>query len=833
MVSVTGRATPLEDLPAAVTVLVPLETERAGIVDVRGLERLVPSFQGTSGQSDAVGTFLSIRGITTASDNPGFEPAVGVYIDGVLRSRAGAALGDLPQLEHIELLRGPQGTLFGRNTTAGAISVFTVPPEFDWGGYGEVRFGNYNLFAAQTGLTGPVSDSVALRIDAGRRRRDGYVTDPNADRAFNDVDRWSLRGQALVESGAFRLRLIGDYSESDEQCCGVAIVSRGDFADAIDAIAAGQGLVDVYDGPASDRVQPASPARGYGERVRDGGVSSQVDWDLGDASLTTITAWRDWRVLRDQDVDYSGADRAYREDYRVRLRDFTQEVRLNGKAWDGRLDWLVGGFFLDQRLRHRDTIRLGADADAFVDAALGGQLAAPPPDGIGVPAQFYGSYPVPSLDQVGAALQGIAPLPSGSVPLFGQLLWLQSPALQAAAPPGSALFAYLNSPLAGSAEGQGNSGNRYHVDTRAFALFTHNIIALNDSVSLTLGMRWNRETKRLDARVLNDTAGCDFFTGADPRAAIYRDAIRAADPGLFEGLFLLACNPAVNSEFNGAYSDRRGESRLSGTARLAWRADPGLLLYAAYSRGTKSGGYNLDQSGFDSVVLGGDGAQARDLAFDSEHVDAWEVGAKVAPAPGVTINLAGYVMDIADAQDVVFTGRNFSVLNVAGKTAKGIEAEAMLRPARALSLRLGYAWMDSRYDGDNDFAGTPLAGMAGERVLNQPAHVATVAADWQPELGGGLHGLFHIDARYQSAVEIDGYDRLAGRGVVRNPGYALVNARIGIGGVDGTWQAALFVENLTDQYYHVTGLSVPEQPGAYAGFPGPPRFWGVTLRAGF
>ncbi|WP_109807448.1 TonB-dependent receptor [Sphingosinithalassobacter portus] len=833
LVSATGRRAYLEHSPDAATVLNSPMLGASGVTDLRDVERLTPSLQATSGQSAATGTAFAIRGATTAGDNPGFEPAVGIYIDGVLRSRAGMALGDLPPLDRVEVLRGPQGTLFGRNATAGAIAVFTAPPEFRWRGYGEAQLGNYGLFALHAGATGPVGDTLALRLDGGLRRRDGYISDANSRRTINDLDRWNVRGQALFDSGNIRFRLIGDYAETQEQCCGVAIVSRGAFAPAIDAIAAGQGLVGIHDGPAQDRVQGVSPMRDYGERVGDGGISGQLDWELGAATLTSVTAWRDWRVTRNQDIDYSGIDRAYRDGFTSDVRDFTQEVRLRGSTAGGGLDWLIGGFFLDQRLRETDTVRLGRDGDRYVDAVLAGQLGAPPPQGIGIPAQFYGSYAVPTLTEVGAALQGLAPLPPGAVPLFGQLLYLQSPTLQAAAPPGSALFDYLNSPLAGSAAGQGNQDDRYRVDTRAVALFTHDIVHLTDQLSLTLGLRWDHETKRMTARIANDTGGCAFFTDADPRAALYRQAIRAADPDLYEGLFLLACNPAVNTEFNGDYADRRSDARLSGTVRIAWQADPRLLLYAGFSRGVKSGGYNLDQSGFDTAVLGGNGAQASDLGFGPEHADAWEVGIKFSPSPAIMVNLAGYVMDIHDAQALAFGGTSFSVLNVDSETAKGVEAEAILRPVPAVSLRLGYAWMDIRYDDENDFSGTPLTGLEGARVLNQPPHVVTIAASWSPPLGATMHALVHVDTRYQSAVEIDGYDRFTGRGVVRNPAYALVNARIGIGRDDGRWSVSLFVENLFDTYYHVTGLAIPEQPGAYAGFPGPPRFWGIALRSEF
>ena len=142
VVTATRRNETVQSVPIAITAVGGELLENAGVQDIRGLEQLAPSVQTSTGQSSANGTTVYIRGITTAGDNPGFEPAVGIFIDGVYRARAGIAVAELPELERVEVLRGPQGTLFGRNTSAGALSIFTAQPQFDFGGYGELTYGN-------------------------------------------------------------------------------------------------------------------------------------------------------------------------------------------------------------------------------------------------------------------------------------------------------------------------------------------------------------------------------------------------------------------------------------------------------------------------------------------------------------------------------------------------------------------------------------------------------------------------------------------------------------------------------------------------------------------
>jgi len=836
VVTATRRNETVQEVPIAITAIGPELLENAGVDNIRDLEQLAPSIQSSTGQSSATGTTIYIRGITTGGDNPGFEPAVGVFIDGVFRARAGVAISELPELERVEVLRGPQGTLFGRNTSAGALSVYTAQPAFELGGYVEGTYGNYDAYGVKGAITGPVSQSLALRLDGGYRKRDGYLKDANSDRAINDIDRWNLRGQALLDTGDVTFRLIGDYYETDEQCCGAVSVVRGSLGPVIQGIAAAQGLTGLYTGPASDRTQAMSPNRDYAERVRDWGISGELNWDFGGAKLTSITAYRDWRVLRNQDIDFSGVDRAYREGYRSALKDFTQELRLQGSAFGGVLDWLVGGFYLNESNDLTDTVHFGNDGNRYVDsifAGLGG-------------AQFYGSFNVPTLPQLGAALMGGPPLPAGTVPLLGQLVYLQNPMipvpgvgnvpLQTLAAMNPQLMGMLTAPLTGVAPGQGNNNDLFSVDTEAFALFTHNIVNVTDKLSITLGARWNHERKELQATIANNTGSCGLFEqlrAGNQAAQIYAGILQ--NLGLFNNFYLLSCNPAVNTEFNGSYSDRFSDDEITGTAKLAYKFSDRLLAYASFDHGYKSGGYNLDQATFDSVLLGGNGPQGSDLRFGAETVDAYEIGFKASPTRAFTFNLAAFYQNFYDLQSLVFAGNNFVVQNVPKSVSKGVELESVIRPARDLTIQLGYSYISAKYADSNDFTGTPLAGQEGKQFNNQPEHTVAIATTWTPRITSAIEGLVHVDMRYNSEVNIPSSEPnpVTGRTAIFNQGYALVNARIGLGSADGRIKGEFFVENLTNQYYHITGFAVPEQTGNFAGYPGYPRFYGVRARFGF
>ena len=197
VVTATRRASALVDVPIAVTALDAQQLAATGASDIRQLNQLAPSLLVSSTSSEAGGGGARIRGIGTVGDNAGLESSVATFVDGVYRSRSGVALTELGPLERIEVLRGPQGTLFGRNASAGLINIVTAQPRFDQQGYGEAGFGNYASKRLAAGLTGPLTSNLAYRVDGLWFKRDGFLKETGSGRRLNNRDRWLLRGKLL------------------------------------------------------------------------------------------------------------------------------------------------------------------------------------------------------------------------------------------------------------------------------------------------------------------------------------------------------------------------------------------------------------------------------------------------------------------------------------------------------------------------------------------------------------------------------------------------------------------------------------------------------------
>jgi iron complex outermembrane recepter protein len=300
IVTASKREQTLQATPIAVSVTSAEVLEAAQIRDVLDLQTVTPSLRVSQLQSASASTFI-IRGFGNGDNNFGIEPSVGVFIDGVFRSRSASALSDLPNVQRIEVLNGPQSTLFGKNASAGVISVVTREPQFDWGGMVEASYGNFNAFVLKGDITGPISENIAFAIDGSYNRRDGYAEIVNLNEDISNRNRWSVRGQLLIEPTAdFKIRAIADYSKIDEICCQVTTVVAGPSAAAVFALG---GALD--NDPFSFRTfLNKAPVN----RVENYGGSIQMDWNTGPLSITSISAYRELKNFLDQDVDFTSVD---------------------------------------------------------------------------------------------------------------------------------------------------------------------------------------------------------------------------------------------------------------------------------------------------------------------------------------------------------------------------------------------------------------------------------------------------------------------------------------------------------------------------------------------
>jgi iron complex outermembrane recepter protein len=822
VVTATGRTAALQDVPVAVTAVTGDQIEATGADDLRDLTQVAPSFSMGTGQSSATGTTARVRGIGTGSDNPGFESAVGIFIDGVYRARAGAAMADLPELERVEILRGPQGTLFGRNTSAGAISVITAGPDFAPGMSLEGTFGVDDLEEVGTRamVNMPLSDTFAVRVDGSVRARDGYITDLISGEDINNRDRFTARGQALWDiSPNASLRIIVDGAGTNEVCCGVTPLIYGTTQAAIQGsfLALGQPGNAAASTPAINpegRGMTVTPGRDYLEETDEWGASAQLDWDIGGMNFTSITAFRDWEALRNQDIDFNLIDIAYREGLEVGFQNFTQEFRLQGE--NGRLNWLVGLFYGDEEMSYDDTIRIGAHSSLFTNVATIGATT----------CELYNFSAAPSLFQCAAL----------------------SPPLNALNP---GLILAVNSVNAGpnaghltpNPNGSGQSLDQWDVDTQSMSVFTHNEFSFTDQLVLTVGLRANRDEKELNANLNSVSPSCNDLqameTATDASIPGPGGIVTALQAGAGSALMNFACNPAVNPIANGTHTGDAEEEEFSGTVSLAYHLNDDTMIYGGYSRGYKAGGFNVDRSGFAiTPALTNPALLSTDqLHFDPEFTDSYEIGLRSTLFGNTTFNLTGFYQEIHDYQLNAFNGFNFITRNIPEAVSQGVELELATRLTDNLTIGGGATWNDAFYDSEVRFSpltaglgdADPNAVFSGAPFAFAPEWVGTANISYEMPLGGDMRALFYLDARYNSEYRTQTLARDP-LGRTDNDSYTILNGRIGIGPDSERWSVELWGRNLTDEFYFVGAFQTPLQ-NTFVIYPNEPATYGITLRA--
>jgi outer membrane receptor protein involved in Fe transport len=849
LISATRRAaTTVQDVPLAVTAYGSDTLQNAGVQDVRDLVALAPSFTFLTGQSNAAGTTAYLRGVGTGGDNPGFESAVGFFVDGIYRSRSGVALSDLPAVDRVEVLRGPQGTLFGKNTTAGAIHVITAAPSHDGAIYGSATLGNLGIREFNAGFTAPLADNVAIRIDANSRKRDGYITDVRGGPDLNDRDRWMVRGQALLDfNDTSSMRLIFDVSQTNEICCGAVTVKRGGAATAIEAFIApfSPGLQGVLNAPLDPegRNMSVTPGRNLGEGIDEWGVSGEYNTKLGNVNFTSITSYRDWSASRNQDIDFSDLDRAYREGQRVGFKTFTQEMRFQGNS--GALDWLVGGYYAHESLPLRDTIRTGTQAGAYLDALaaatdFNGDLVPDRREVYGtlttlVGAPFTQSWFSTAMGTLAATLNPVTP---GFALVQGAI-----------AAAGAGLNAGLGLPANYPLAGHGQQADNWKQSTSSWALFTHDQIALGPSWMLTLGLRYNHEKKNMKADLDSVVPGCGVIQANASGAAAVASAwtvnlalpaaTRAAANALRDGVLqslTLVCNPAINTIANGSFADSNTDKKFSGTGALSWEWSDNLLFYTSYSRGYKAGGWNLDRSGFNIAPFSAGPILpplVASLRFRPELVNSYEAGWKWQSVGGnLIINGTLFLEKIKDYQLNAFSGFNFLTTNVPKAVSRGVEVDLYAEPHKNLTWQGGATFLEAFHDSDanNPNTGAPLV-RKGDKFDHAPKWSVTSAVTWTVPTGAHTNFMASVDARWNSAYPTQGLALFRDPSTA-NKEFAIVNGRLGFAGANGGWAIEAWAKNLTDELYYLGGFAVPEQD-TYDIYPNLPRTYGGTFRAKF
>lgn len=823
IVTATRRVESLQDVPIAVTAISPDDLEKQGVVNIQNLTSVAPSFSTSQAQSNSGTVVLRIRGVGTTSNNIGFESAVGVFIDGAYQSRPGIALNEFVDVERLEVLRGPQGTLFGRNTSAGALNIINVRPDLsEAGGFVNASYGNFDHVSLQGALNFPlVEDRLGVRFTGAYRNRDGFVDliDSNGDSLgdSNDADQVYFRGQLGFDEKGVKGRVVVDYSESDSVCCAAIEVLRSD-AEAAGVFTAvglgprgGQAVENFNDDPFdNDAAEALIDDRITTQNFRPNpsseqiGIVGELEIPLGNnVDLIYIGSYREYEAIENSDSGFSGLDVFNILPSQLDIDTLTQELRVQGEALDGRLSWLVGGFYSEEDINSESNLENGDDFDALVGAVFGGAV-------------------------------GPAPL---------------------------ALFT-------GTDPADVNVNSLFTQDASSWSIFTHNIFEVTDQFNLTFGLRYTDESKTgafLQPAVTNDTcpaAISNAFLGAVPPGAA---PLAPFGPGLGGGVFALGCfaftapadlpTTAFGIPTPTTFSEDFEDDELIWTVKAGYELTPNINTYASFTHGFKAGGLNLDST----AAIPNPTTGISDPSFASEEVDAFEIGVKSKLWDDrITLNVAGFFEDFSNFQVLEFTGTQFVTFNVPNAESIGVEIEGTLQATDNLLINGGLTYLQASYPDDCAGALTAVNVLAlcGEDLTNAPRTVGILGATYSGDFGNSFGYFLNGQVRYEG-------DRRTSTQAIILPDQADVDAALAAGTLDDLLGAAaplpfdvqestfklnlrggitneeagvsleVWANNLTDQVTRGVTISTPLRAGARTAFIQQPRTFGATIRKNF
>lgn len=804
IVTASKRETTLQETPIAVSVTSAEQIEDAQVRDLLDLQTLVPSLRVNQLQSSANTNFI-IRGFGNGANNAGIEPSVGVFIDGVYRSRSAAQIGDLPNVQRVEVLRGPQSTLFGKNASAGIISIVTQKPQFEFGGSAELSYGNFNAIVAKADVTGPISDTVAFSLAGNVNKRDGYATDLALNSETNERDRWGVRGQLLFEpNDDLSFRLIGDYDKIDEICCAVVNIVDGPTGGAVRALG---GIIDSNNrfGLTNTANFPST------NEIENYGVSLQTDYSTGPFNITAIGAYRAVRSDTNQDSDFTSADLIGINDGQGAIDTYTAELRV-ASDFDGPINFLVGGYYFKEDIETTGSLLFGSDFKGYADFLSGGG--------------YSGSE---------AILRALIPtIPAGT---FG-------------------------------GEGQGRTTN-FTLDNDSFSIFGQIDFEPLDGLVFTVGGNYTEDRKLQTHNSIStdvfsgiDLVQAGFNLGVTP-VAFGGLGLTPAQAGVFAspggGNPFLALQPLQfippYLPFPNAVEDgRTKDDNFSYTFRVAYEISQNFNIYATYATGFKASSVNLSVDSAPPPALFTPGspfqvpppaASPIRTAFGAnlpnnvrvgsrfaapEEAEVYEVGLK-ANFPGLAFNLAIFEQTLQDFQSNIFTGTGFVLGNAPEQSVRGFEFDASVSPIPNLTFTGALTYLDAKYDDfpggsalNQNFAVVPTD-LTGLRPAGIPEYSLSFGGTYTVPVGVNeliMHADFLMESNTQIAEGLPEFRRAV----------EALNASITFAMENGL-ELTLWGRNLTNDVYNTTIFPTVAQAGSLSGYRNQPRTYGGAVKFKF
>lgn len=759
-VTAQKRVENVQEVPIAISAFSEEAIRTIGITEVNDLGLFTAGLE--TNNATATQTSFNIRGITTNDFGIGLDPAVAVYIDGVYIGRRGASNLNFNDVERVEVLKGPQGTLFGRNSAAGAIHIITKRAHEDFEGNVRVTLGNLGKVKFETIVNAPISDNLFFKGTYINNRRDGFVERTDGGDDLGNQKDWSATGQLrYVPSTELEAVLRFDISKLDQDSRPSATLNPG------------YGSGDPF-GPVGMDSDPR-------EKRDVTGVSLEVNYDLGNMMLTSISSFREFQRLNRMEDDGSDFDRAHFEsELDEDQSQWSQELRLTGQY--DKLKWTAGATYFYEDIKQTTSINFFTqtlDGFALVRSGLNPAIIPNIPPGTGM-AGFYGSL-FPQL--IGQLVQATGQSPEQ---ILGQIA-------------------------------QQNYGkpHRESMDNRnkttSYALYADATYAVTDKLDLTVGLRYTYDEKDFD---------------------IFSEYQNVIEVGF--GIPDIPFGLAFPTPQDVKQSDSWG--KLTPRVVLDYQWNDQVMTYISYSQGFKAGGFNtlgeappVEEETVTNTELGMKSTwfdnrlrlNASYYQYDYENLQRLELDG---PAGGIpSFNLRN-----VDAE-----GKGIEL------ELQWQATDDLVLAANYSHVDTEYTkWGLFPWEEDELAAGQTVENRVGEAISGMPSDSGYVSADYFLDVAEGTLK-FHVDATYVSerAQEVDldpmpvlPYDPATVEGLTADnhiDGYTLINARICYQMEE--WEVSLYGTNLADENYLLDVGGQANAVGAIVAMPAQPRQYGLEF----
>lgn len=818
VVTAQKRSENLQDVPIAISAFTGENIEKMGAQSLTDLGKSTPGVEMNN--DTALQPTYNIRGIQTSDFTVGSDPAVAVYVDGVYTGRGAGAEVPLADIERVEVLKGPQGTLFGRNATGGAIHIITKRPFNEDQTEVSLTAGNYGRMSSDVIVNRAINDRAAVRLTASTDKRDGYYPNALDGSDWGGQDTKTLRAAvSLLPTDNTEILWRGEYSRLDQN--GATRVSIND------SISVGGG--DLFGDVAFDF--------GNVEERDLYGTSLKVTHDFENVTLTSITAYRTFEAYIGQDEDgannpdfYFGSGNTDDQEF------FSQEFRLNGET--DTLKWTLGASYSQEKLEHNTeafftpstfesfalytalkdspealgALGVPAETIAALDAMTDVQVAEQVPmfremlrntqiplapglaasgDGLMI-ANFFGTYMLPSLlAQAQTSPEAMAAF-MGSFDCAPQLQTYlgtgDNSQLQGCLLLGA--NAFVQGTDASWGENVLNTG-----DYRSAAIYGDATWSLTDRTDLTFGLRYTQDEKdfSIDTQYQNELYGIPFGIA-----------------------FFSGGQPMISEEPSDSWSD------LSGRIVLNHHWNDSVMTYASVSNGFKAGGFNSLNYGANI-----------ENSFDQENVTNYEVGMKSNLLDNrMQLNASLFAYEYDNLQELSLIGFPIPSYNLRNADAEGRGAEVEVLFAATDNLLIGGNYSNlkteyTRYQIIEAAGETAADDRTGDPRVGTPENKFNLMAEYVIGLNSGGDVVLRGDYNWTG-------ERV---GTISDPSltvpdYQLLNARVAFNSPSDTYTVSAWVQNLTDEEivgsYGGPGSAI----GSETGWRFQPRMFGadVTMR---